>query len=182
MCVYKHLMSGFCPAGRHFSALSLYNSIKLSLVSLQRLPISLLSLQSLSFIRTKVTINKSQLNEFYGYTSGWWLWNEDQQLQDWYAKFNIQELQQVAAKSVGAIDCVQISKLAEGWHNKVFRLIIDNGKVVIARIPNPNAGKSYLTTSSEVAKMDFVRTALFVRNFRPEFMAILSTTLIGFVN
>jgi len=70
---------------------------------------------------------------------------------------NVQELQRIAAQSVGAHTCVSISKLAEGGYNKVFRLIMDNGSVAIARIPYPNAGPSHMTTASEVATMDFVR-------------------------
>jgi len=42
----------------------------------------------------------------------------------------------------------------------VFRLVMDNGSVVIARIPNPNSGPAYKTTASEVATMDFVRLSL----------------------
>lgn len=53
--------------------------------------------------------------------------------------------------------CVSISKLAEGGFNRVFRLIMDDGSVAIARIPNPNAGPPFKTTASEVATMDFVR-------------------------
>lgn len=53
-----------------------------------------------------------------------------------------------------------MTKLAEGGFNKVFRLVMDNGSVAIARIPNPNAGPAFKTTASEVATMDFVRTIL----------------------
>jgi hypothetical protein len=71
--------------------------------------------------------------------------------------FNVQELQRIAAESVGAKSCVSITKLAEGGYNKVFRLVMDNGSVAIARIPNPNAGPVHKMTASEVATMDFVR-------------------------
>ncbi|EFW21973.1 conserved hypothetical protein [Coccidioides posadasii str. Silveira] len=37
---------------------------------------------------------------------------------------------------------------------------MDNGKEVIAKIPNPNAGIPYYTTASEVATMDFARNIL----------------------
>lgn len=69
----------------------------------------------------------------------------------------MEELQRTAAESVGAQSCASITKLAEGGYNKVFRLVMDNGSVVIARIPNPNAGPAYKMTASEVATMDFVR-------------------------
>ena len=69
----------------------------------------------------------------------------------------MQELQRIAAESVEAQSCISITKLAEGGYNKVFRLVMDNGSVAIARIPNPNAGPAHKTTASEVATMDFVR-------------------------
>jgi hypothetical protein len=72
--------------------------------------------------------------------------------------FNVQELQRIAAESVGADTCVSITKLAEGGYNKVFRLVMDIGSVAIARIPNPNAGPAQMITASEVATMDFVRS------------------------
>ncbi|KAH6723680.1 kinase-like domain-containing protein [Leptodontidium sp. MPI-SDFR-AT-0119] len=37
---------------------------------------------------------------------------------------------------------------------------MDDGTIVIARIPNPNAGPPFKTTASEVATMDFARTVL----------------------
>jgi hypothetical protein len=49
-----------------------------------------------------------------------------------------------------------MTKLAEGGYNKVFRLDMNDGKSVLARIPNPNAGPSFYTTASEVATMEFV--------------------------
>lgn len=95
--------------------------------------------------------------DFYRYTSGRWLWNEDSQLRERYKRFNVPELKRIAAKTVGAQACVSISKLAEGASNKVFRLAMNEGTIVIARIPNPNAGPVFKSTASEVATMDFVR-------------------------
>jgi hypothetical protein len=94
---------------------------------------------------------------FFRYSGGRWLWNEEKQLQDRYKRFNVTELQNIAAQRVGAQACASMVKLAEGGFNKVFRLVMDNGTVVIARIPNPNAGPAFKTTASEVATMDFVR-------------------------
>jgi hypothetical protein len=48
--------------------------------------------------------------------------------------------------------------VGEPFYNKVFRLVMDNDSVAIARIPNPNAGPTHKTTASEVATMDFVRS------------------------
>jgi len=95
--------------------------------------------------------------DYYRYTNGRWLWDEESQLRERYKRFNVSELMKIAAKSTGAQTCVSISKLAEGGFNKVFRLVMDDGNIVIARIPNPNAGPLFKTTASEVATMDFVR-------------------------
>jgi hypothetical protein len=95
--------------------------------------------------------------EFYRFTSGRWLWDEETRLQERYKRFNVPGLERLAAKASGAQSCVSITKLAEGGFNKVFRLLMDNGSVVIARIPNPNVGPAVSKViSSEVATMDFV--------------------------
>ncbi|MCJ1357536.1 MAG: Phosphotransferase enzyme [Icmadophila ericetorum] len=106
------------------------------------------------------TNSTSPYEHFFHYTSGRWLWDEESQKRERFLVFNVQELQRIAAESVGAQSCVSITKLAEGGYNKVFRLVMDNGSVAIARIPNPNAGPAYKTTASEVATMDFTRTVL----------------------
>ncbi|KAE8355998.1 kinase-like domain-containing protein [Aspergillus coremiiformis] len=98
--------------------------------------------------------------DFYQYTSGRWLWDEEQQLRDRFSPFNISELQRVAVSSVGANKCVEITKLAEGSFNKTFKLIMDNGRNAIARIPHPIAGPRYYMTASEVATMEFARSVL----------------------
>lgn len=103
------------------------------------------------------TVSKSQQYEqFYRYTSGRWLWGEEKKLRERYTKFNVEELKRIAAESIGAKTCVSMIKLAEGGYNKVFRLVMDNGSIAIARIPCPNAGPAFKTTASEVATMDFV--------------------------
>jgi hypothetical protein len=94
--------------------------------------------------------------DFFRYTGGRWLWDEQKQLRDRYNIFNVAELQRVAAKSVGSKSCASMIKLPEEQFNKVFRLVMNDGKVVIASLPNPNAGPSFYTTASEVATMEFV--------------------------
>jgi hypothetical protein len=93
---------------------------------------------------------------FFRYTSGRWLWDEQQQLRDRYRVFDVAELQNSAAKATGSDGCVSMTKLAEGGFNKVFRLLMNDGKAVLARIPNPNAGPPFYTTAAEVATMEFV--------------------------
>ncbi|KAH6676223.1 kinase-like domain-containing protein, partial [Halenospora varia] len=97
---------------------------------------------------------------FFNYSSGRWLWDEEKQLRERYMKFNVEELKRIAAESIGAKSCVSMIKLAEGGYNKVFKLVMDNDSVAIARIPCPNAGPAFKTTASEVATMEFARTIL----------------------
>ena len=95
-------------------------------------------------------------DNFFRYTSGRWVWDEEQQLRDRYKEFDVYELQNVAPKAIKSKRCISMTKLAEGGHNKVFRLHMDDGKSVLARIPNSNAGPSFYTTASEVATMELV--------------------------
>ncbi|EEQ33627.1 Phosphotransferase enzyme [Microsporum canis] len=121
-------------------------------------PFSSFSSQGQSFpISTR---SLAEHDKFFQYTSGRWVWDEEKQLKDRFAPFNVMELQRIAAESIGANKCISMTKLAEGSYNKTFYLIMDNGSTVIARIPHPIAGPKYYTTASEVATMDFARTVL----------------------
>ncbi|KAF3491213.1 uncharacterized protein GIQ15_00730 [Arthroderma uncinatum] len=102
----------------------------------------------------------SNLSDFYRYTGGRWLWDEEAQLQKRYKRFNVPELKRIAAQSVGAKSCTSITKHAQGSWNKVFELTMDNGVTVIARLPIPMVGPPFRTTASEVATMDFARSVL----------------------
>lgn len=95
-------------------------------------------------------------HDFFNYTSGRCLWDEEEQLRERYREFDILELQKVATESACGGSCVRMEKLGEGSYNKSFKLVMANGGIVVARIPNPNAGPAHLTTASEVATMDFV--------------------------
>jgi hypothetical protein len=107
-------------------------------------------------IRTISACHNRDDEDYYCYNSGRWLWDEDAQLRERYKRFNVAELKKIAAKTIGAEACVSMSKLAEGGFNKIFRLVMNNGAIVVARIPNTNAGPPFKTTASEVATMDFV--------------------------
>lgn len=92
--------------------------------------------------------SESNHEDFFRYTGGRWLWDEEQQLRDRYRVFDPVALQRIAAESVGSNRCVSMRKLAEGGYNKVFCLLLDDGKAAIACIPNPNAGPGFYTTAS----------------------------------
>lgn len=98
-------------------------------------------------------------DRLYCYTSGIWLWNKEDQLSRRYVKFNLAELIRIATRATESMPCVEVQKLPEGKFNKVFLLTMDDGKEVIAKLPNPNSGPQYFTTASEVATMDYVRVA-----------------------
>jgi hypothetical protein len=76
-------------------------------------------------------------------------------------KLDMSKLCRLAAGAIGAESCVKIVKLPEGQYNKVFLLTMDDGREVIAKLPNPNAGRPHFTTASEVATMGFVNYHLF---------------------
>ncbi|RAL14078.1 aminoglycoside phosphotransferase family protein [Aspergillus homomorphus CBS 101889] len=99
---------------------------------------------------------KADYEDFFRYTSGRWLWDEEQQMRARYKVFNVAELQKAAAKAPGSDRCDSMAKLAEGGYNKVFRLQMNDGKIVLARIPNPNAGPPFYTIVSEVAAVQLV--------------------------
>jgi hypothetical protein len=65
-------------------------------------------------------------------------------------------LARVAADSVGSSRCISIKKYPDGMFSKAFLMSMDDGREVIAKVPNPNAGVPHFTTASEVATMDFV--------------------------
>lgn len=81
-------------------------------------------------------------------------------MKDRHVKFNLQALCNIASQAVRTRSCTNVKKMPEGNFNKVLLLSMDDGKEVVAKIPNPNAGLPDRVTSSEVATMDFVRTIL----------------------
>lgn len=95
-------------------------------------------------------------SHYFNYTSGRWLINEAHQLQTRHVNFNVPALQRIAGQLMRS-RCVQMDKMPEGLFNKVFSLQMENGKEILARIPNPNAGHAHYVVASEVATLDFVR-------------------------
>ncbi len=51
-------------------------------------------------------------------------------------------------------------KISDRQYDKVIQLTMEDGNEVIAKLPNPNAGKPHFTTASEVATMHFVFSPL----------------------
>ncbi|KAL6704899.1 Phosphotransferase enzyme [Coniothyrium glycines] len=109
------------------------------------------------WLSSSVRVEKDSL---FQYTSGRWLWNEREHLEARQRWFSVPNLQQVACRATGAETCILVEKIGEGNYNKAYRLEMDNGQKIIAKVPHPNAGPPVLTTSSEVATMEFVRSVL----------------------
>ncbi|KAI4764822.1 hypothetical protein E4T51_02233 [Aureobasidium sp. EXF-12344] len=99
-------------------------------------------------------------SKLFNFTRGRFVINEQHELSQCHRIFNVTELARYAAKAVQADRCLTIRKLPDGMFNRVLLLSMDNGKEVVAKIPNPNAGQPHLTTASEVATMKFVREVL----------------------
>ena len=95
--------------------------------------------------------------DFFNFTSGRWIYNEQRQLAARRIQFSVSALKSVAAESVGALECTKMIKLPEERYHRLFLLSFDNGSEVIARLPTSLAGPAHLTTASEVATMEFVR-------------------------
>jgi hypothetical protein len=100
------------------------------------------------------------MDPLFCYTSGRWLWNEREQLAARYRHFDVPSLQKMACQALGTEKCISFEKIGEGNYNKAYRLEMENGQKVIAKVPHPNAGPQVLTISSEVATMEFARTVL----------------------
>ena len=98
--------------------------------------------------------NKTQ--DFFRYTAGRFLFDEIKQMACRYVQFDMNELVHIATSSTASRSCMAVHKLPEGQYSKAFLLTMDDGKRVIAKVPNPNAGRPHNTTASEVATMDFV--------------------------
>lgn len=97
--------------------------------------------------------------EYFRYTRGRFVSNEKHEMAQRYVRFDMQELGRLAAEAVGSTSCANIEKYPDGLYNKALLLTMDDGAQAVAKIPNPNAGRSHFTTASEVATMEFVRLA-----------------------
>jgi hypothetical protein len=67
--------------------------------------------------------------------------------------FDMNELAKVAADSVGAAQCINVRKFTDGMFNKAFLMLMNE---VVAKVPNPNAGRPHYSTASEVATTGFM--------------------------
>ncbi|KAJ0417769.1 kinase-like domain-containing protein [Aspergillus carlsbadensis] len=99
-------------------------------------------------------------SEFFNFTRGRFIVDETENLRKREVVFDMNRLAGIAAESIGAAKCVAIKKYPDGMFNKAFLMTMDDGRELIAKVPNPNAGIPHYTTASEVATMDFARRVL----------------------
>jgi hypothetical protein len=93
----------------------------------------------------------------FSYKAQRWLWNEKEQLQRRYLKFDLKSPIRASEEALGSgAKYIEVTKLLEGNFNKTFLVEMRDGSQVIARLPNPNARESHYTTASEVATMNYV--------------------------
>jgi len=105
---------------------------------------------------THTTADWNQNDDFFRFSRGRFVCDETHEMAQRHVQFDMNELCKTAANVLGSAHCRNVEKCADGMHNKAFLLTMDDGKQVVAKVPNPNAGRSHFTTASEVATMDFV--------------------------
>ncbi|KAF1956274.1 kinase-like protein [Byssothecium circinans] len=100
-------------------------------------------------------------DDIFSYKAQRWLWNETEQFQRRHLRFDLEALIRAVENAAGpGANCVELTKLPEGNFNKTFLVTMIDGRQLIARLPNLNAGRPHYTTASEVATMDYVRDRL----------------------
>ncbi|KAF2007627.1 hypothetical protein P154DRAFT_383617, partial [Amniculicola lignicola CBS 123094] len=96
---------------------------------------------------------------FYNYTSGRWLYNERLRLSERRRRFDIHELCQAVANSVGRStdDITTFAKIAEGGSYRIFEATFQDRMNVIVRLPYPSTVPREYGIVSEVATMEYLR-------------------------
>lgn len=94
--------------------------------------------------------------DLHRYTRCRFVWDEAREMAKRHVSFDVEALANTAADAMGSSHCDSILKLLDSNYSKTLLLTMDDGVQVVAKIPNPNAGRPHLTIASEVATMDFV--------------------------
>jgi hypothetical protein len=103
------------------------------------------------YIQADKLPEKVSENDVFNYKAQRWLWNESDQLRRRYLELGLQVLVKVAENAMGSdANCVEITRLPEGNFNKTFLVTMHDGDQLIARLPNPNAGRAHYTTASKL--------------------------------
>ncbi|KAJ5690116.1 hypothetical protein N7462_004508 [Penicillium macrosclerotiorum] len=94
----------------------------------------------------------------YSYTNGRWLHQDELQRQARDVRFDFDELMRVVLRTQPAAKKVTACEKQEGGFNRVFLITLDSGHRLAAKIPTSVAGPHRLTTHSEVATMEYLRS------------------------
>lgn len=108
------------------------------------------------FYESSCVLGWQENKAFFHFTRGRFVSNEEYEMSQRCVYFNMDKLAQISASTVDSRCCVAIEKYPDGQYAKAFLMTMEDGKQVVAKVPNPNAGQGQLTTSSEVATMEFV--------------------------
>ncbi|KAG0160882.1 hypothetical protein PDIDSM_8414 [Penicillium digitatum] len=93
-------------------------------------------------------------DEFFEFTRGRFIVDETDDLRRREITCDMNMLVRVAADSVGAAEYISITKYPDGMFNKAFLMTMEDGREVVAKVPNPNAGIAHSTTANwEVSKV-----------------------------
>ncbi|KAF8895895.1 hypothetical protein CPB84DRAFT_1848229 [Gymnopilus junonius] len=98
--------------------------------------------------------------DFFEYTSGRWIFNDDLRHAERRRVFKVDELRRLAAESINRNpdDIVRLEKSAEAVFNRTFLITMRGGFQMVARIPYPVTVPKYFAVASEVATMTLLRS------------------------
>lgn len=91
----------------------------------------------------------------YTYTSGHWLHRDQEQRDARYIGFDFDQLRKKVIGLYRGANKVTSCHKHEGGFNRVFVFTLDHTQRVVARLPTHIAGPPKLTTSSEVATIEY---------------------------
>lgn len=155
------------PAIDHHAMLSLFSKIATRLSAGSRSvqpstvrPISIFCRGQSDFLHTlqQLTLRLDALiteEELFEYNNGRFLVDEQQQYSKRYVKFNVQKLcEKVSAITEHGAPVCKIDKM-EGGFSKALLMTTEDGAEVVAKIPNPTAGRAKYSTASEAAVLQY---------------------------
>ena len=80
--------------------------------------------------------------DLYHFTRGRFVSNEEFEMSQRCVPFTMDKLAEIAASTVDSRCCVAIEKYPDGQYAKAFLMTMENGKQVVAKVPNLNAGQA----------------------------------------
>ncbi|KAK2732004.1 Phosphotransferase enzyme [Myotisia sp. PD_48] len=106
----------------------------------------------------RIALGSNSNQDFYSYTSGRFLYNEDIRLRERHVEFNVAALKEVVSRHTGGGRVMNFRKLSEGGFNRVFLVTLENDLRVVVKIPYHIYVPKKYATASEVATLSFLRS------------------------